>query len=266
VTRQFNPKSRPATPKSLTSHPSTDRADTLRSGEGVAVWWLDTGSVTSSDLRRWLGLLDRSERDRARRFRIESDRRDFIAAHALLRVMLTYHFGVPPVAWRFLVDATGKPRIDPEAGADEIQFNLSHARGLVAVALASHCAVGVDVEEIKDASGHLAFAEAYFAQSEVELLRQAPPSERTRIFFRLWTLKEAYIKATGEGLNTSLNSFAFSLDPIRVGFLSGSGKDASNWRFACLPASDRHILSVAADWWNRGVMEITGRALTPQDL
>jgi 4'-phosphopantetheinyl transferase len=232
----------------------------------LTVWWLDTSSVTSSDLRRWLSLLDRSECDRAFRFRIESDRRDFVAAHALLRTMLSHHFGLPPVVWRFLVDANGKPRVDPEAGADEVQFNLSHARGLVAVALASQCAVGVDVEEIRDASADLSFAEAHFARSEVEILRQAPASERTRIFFRLWTLKEAYIKATGEGLNTSLSSFAFALDPIRLAFLPGSGKDASNWRFACLPASDRHILSVAADWSNRGAMEITTRALTPKDL
>ena len=56
------------------------------------------------------------------------------------------------------------------------------------------------------------------------MLQQAPPSERARCFFRLWTLKEAYIKAIGKGLSAPLNSFAFTLEPIRIAFLSELGK------------------------------------------
>ena len=139
--------------------------------------------------------------------------------------------GVPPTAWRFLVDANGKPSIDPNVGPHQVQFNLSHTRGLVAVALASRGVIGVDVEEIDEAKANLAIAEAYFARSEVEMLQKAPPSERARCFFRLWTLKEAYIKAIGKGLSAPLNSFAFTFEPIRIAFLPGQADDASNWRF-----------------------------------
>ena len=136
----------------------------------------------------------------------------------------------------------------------------------MAVALASRGAIGIDVEEIDEAKADLAIAEAYFAPSEVELLRQAPPSERTRCFFRLWTLKEAYIKAIGKGLSAPLSSFAFTFEPIRVAFLHGPQKGVANWRFAILPASDRHVLSIAADRLDCEAIGPATRALAPQDL
>jgi 4'-phosphopantetheinyl transferase len=242
------------------------RADRLSAEGGLAVWWLDTEAAQPSDVQRWLRTLDREERERAARFLIEADRREFIAAHALLRAMLTYYLDLPPLAWRFLVDANGKPSIDPNIGAPEIEFNISHTRGLVAVALASHGAIGVDVEEINHSRADLAIAEAYFAGSEVEILRRAPPSERAHCFFRLWTLKEAYIKAIGKGLSAPLDSFAFTFQPIRIAFLPGSENRAANWHFAILPASDRHVLSIATDRLDCKSIEPTTRALAPQDL
>jgi 4'-phosphopantetheinyl transferase len=233
---------------------------------GLAVWWLATEAAKPSDIERWLGSLDRNERERAGRFRIAADRREFIAAHALLRTMLTVHLGVPPTAWRFVADANGKPSIDPSVGPQQLEFNLSHTRGLAAAALASRGAIGVDVEEIDEAKADLAMAEAYFARPEVEMLQSTPPSERARSFFRLWTLKEAYIKAIGKGLSAPLDSFAFTFDPIRIAFLPGPPEDASNWRFSTLPASDRHVLSIAAHRQDREPLHLTTRALSPPDL
>jgi 4'-phosphopantetheinyl transferase len=242
------------------------RRDRFDAEGELAVWWLATEAAKPSDIERWLGSLDRSERERAGRFRIAADRREYVAAHALLRTMLTHHLGVPPTAWRFLADAHGKPSIDPNVGTQPLEFNLSHTRGLVTVALASRGAIGVDVEEIDEAKADLAVADAYFARSEVEMLQKAPPSERARCFFRLWTLKEAYIKAIGKGLSVPLNSFAFTFEPIRVAFLPGAADDASNWRFSTLPASDRHVLSIAANRPDCEALDLTTRALSPRDL
>jgi 4'-phosphopantetheinyl transferase len=242
------------------------RHDRLDAERALAVWWLLTEAAKSSDMERWLGSLDRGERERAARFRIAADRREFIAAHALLRTMLTHHLGVPATAWRFVVDANGKPSIDRKVGPHQIQFNLSHTRGLVAVALASRGAIGVDVEEIDEAKADLAIAEAYFARSEVEMLQKAPPSERARCFFRLWTLKEAYIKAIGKGLSAPLDSFAFTFDPIRIAFSPEHADDASNWRFSTLPASDRHVLSIAANRADCEAPDLATRAVSPGDL
>ena len=211
-------------------------------------------------------MLDQDERARAVRFHFEADRRDFIAAHALLRAMLTYYLDIPSNALRFLIDANGKPSVDPRVGSPEVAFNLSHTRGLAAVAVASNGAIGVDVEKIDDAKADFAVAQAYFAPAEVEMLRRTPAAGRPMCFFRLWTLKEAYIKAIGAGLAAPLDSFAFTLEPIRIDFAAGAGREAFDWQFANPLTTGRHVLSVAVGRAAGDPARLTPRALAPRDL
>jgi 4'-phosphopantetheinyl transferase len=210
----------------------------------VAVWWLATESSRPADWNRWLGMLRHEERERAARFHLGLDRREFIAAHALLRAMLTFYLDRPAPAWRFSTDASGKPALAGEMALPEFQFNLSHTRGLVAVAVAAHGKLGIDVEKIDRDKADFSIAETYFAASEAATLRRVPEPDRPNCFFRLWTLKEAYLKAIGTGLATPLDTFAFAFDPIRISF-ANAGDDPSHWYFEMLPASDQHLLSLA---------------------
>src|SRR3974377_1203731 len=117
----------------------------------VTVWSMRTDQIGTADCRRWLAILDLEERERAYRFHFERDRRDFIAAHALLRHMLAFHLGQPASTWQFATGAFGKPAIAGSFRVADIDLSLSHTRDLVAAAVASHCAVGVDVEESESA-------------------------------------------------------------------------------------------------------------------
>jgi 4'-phosphopantetheinyl transferase len=180
--------------------------------------------------------------------------------------MLTFHWGLPPASWRFSIDAGGKPAIDTRMKAPNIEFNLSHTRGLVAAAVASRGAIGVDVERIDEAKADFAVAEAYFAPAEVALLKRAPPADRPLFFFRLWTLKEAYVKAIGAGLAAPLDSFAFTLEPIDIAFRAGQSGDALAWQFAMAPTTDQHVLSVAVGRPPGEAARLQSRALTPRDL
>jgi 4'-phosphopantetheinyl transferase len=101
----------------------------------------------------------------------------------------------------------------------------------------------VDVER-SDRAVDLAIARHYFAPEEVRVLNSASPGREGKVFFRFWSLKEAFIKATGEGLNRPLDSFSFSFEPVRIAFHperdNRRGHDSSaNWRFwKWQPASD----------------------------
>lgn len=232
----------------------------------AVVWWMATDAVAAADQERWIRLLGRSERIRAGRFRFAEDRRDFIAAHALLRSLLTFYLLRPPAAWRFTTGRAGKPRLAKTLGPPHVDFNLSHTRGLVAAAIAAHGIVGVDVEKIDPEKADSAVADANFAAEELAILRATPESQRSICFFRLWTLKEAYLKAIGAGLATPLHSFAFTLAPLRINFVAKPSVSAAAWTFKTLPATSAHVLSVAAAGHAGKQMRVVTRAIAAGDI
>jgi 4'-phosphopantetheinyl transferase len=190
--------------------------------------------------------LDDLERQRAERFHFRRDHDMYIAAHALARSILSEATGVPAASLRFVNGPYGKPALAPDAGNHQMHFNISHTDGLVACAVSDGHPLGVDVESCERQTD-LDIAHRYFAPEESALVLSAAPDQGRRLFFRFWTLKEAFIKATGEGLSRPLESFAFTLDPIRITFHddrhpTGEVGRPEHWQFAqCCPIPNRFL-------------------------
>lgn len=162
--------------------------------------------------------LDGDERATAERFVFARDRRQHLVAHVLLRRLLALETGVPEADVVFRRSPRGRPYLHSEerarkslAAAGPLDFNLSHADGCNAVALARGCRLGVDVEHLERAGGRgLAGIPETFSPGERRWLHGlAPGAERDRGTLRLWTLKESYSKARGLGLALPLDSFGF---------------------------------------------------------
>ncbi|QQZ39510.1 4'-phosphopantetheinyl transferase superfamily protein [Pseudomonas sp. SK3(2021)] len=145
--------------------------------------------------------------------------------------MSLYAPGVAPQQWVFASNAWGKPAI--VAPGAPMAFNLSHTEGLVTLALTLENSVGIDVES-RQRTTDTDLAERFFSASEVRYLSSLPTAERASAFISLWTLKEAYIKACGQGLSIPLDSFSFDLTtPGRIGFPCQALEpfEARYWRF-----------------------------------
>jgi 4'-phosphopantetheinyl transferase len=190
-------------------------------------------------------MLDAKERAQAACFRAERHRLDYIAAHALLRSMLSAASGLPPAAMRFRRFPEGKPVLEcPSAHTTDLRFSLSHADGIVACALARDEDVGIDVETIRATETLMETVEAIFTPTERAFLQSVPEAERPHLFFRLWTLKEAFIKATGEGLSRDLQSFSIQLEPLQIIFQAETAPSAA-WVFAQTFPTEDSVLSLA---------------------
>jgi 4'-phosphopantetheinyl transferase len=179
--------------------------------------------------------LDATERARAERFRFPRDRNAFAIAHALLRHALDAIAGVHP--WHFAESSGGKPVIDAP-GLPKLHFNLSHCRSMAAVAVCREAPVGVDVEVMDRTGGFEDMTSLVFAPSERTMLQSLQGDGWREAFFTLWTLKEAAIKATGQGLSADLPGFAFAVDPPRLLTAGPDGRSADEWRFFSARVAD----------------------------
>jgi 4'-phosphopantetheinyl transferase len=207
---------------------------------------MELGVPEDTLIAQWRDCLAAAEQAQADRFHFLADQHTYIAAHWLIRQALASVDGLPPADWRFVVEKQGKPVIDPALDRPDLRFNLSHTRGFVACAVSFGTPLGIDVERLSHAAAESDIAERFFSPSELSILRGMAPDQQPDTFLRFWTLKEAFIKATGEGLNRDLESFSFSLDPVSISFDPEDADDPSIWKFFELRPTPGHLLALAA--------------------
>jgi 4'-phosphopantetheinyl transferase len=186
-------------------------------------------------------LLSEDEQTRWQSFKFEEHRREYLATHALARTALSYHGKLSPEAWRFRPNAYGKPAVVPECG---LRFNLSNSRALVVCLVAESADVGVDVEPYSRAQTILEVAPSVFSLLELRQLEALKPNDKITRALQLWTLKEAYIKARGIGLQLPLRKFSFQFDEeqaIRMVLDADLNDRPDRWQFCLLEHSDHCV-------------------------
>jgi 4'-phosphopantetheinyl transferase len=198
-------------------------------------------------LRGYEALLSPEERAARERLRAPHLPRQYLVTRGLLRMLLSaYAPGTPPAEWRFTTTEHGKPALAPQFAGSGVHFNLAHTAGLAAVALARLPMLGVDVEHTASRSPKLGVATRYFTAHEARELEQLSELDRQQRFFALWTLKESWLKATGEGLAGGLDQVSFTFADTR--YASGvllATEDATHWRFWQAMISSEHLLALA---------------------
>jgi 4'-phosphopantetheinyl transferase len=144
-------------------------------------------------------LLSPNEHQRADRFRRDQDRQHFIVGRAMLRQILGRYLAIAPNALEFGYEPHGKPFL---IGMPNLHFNLSHSHGLALYAIGRDRRVGVDLEYLSRALSEVEpLAQRYFSEREYADLIALPVEQRRSAFLRLWTGKEAVLKAIGTGLS-----------------------------------------------------------------
>lgn len=169
-------------------------------------WSLELPPERLAALERWLSP---DERERAARFLFDRHRTAFIAARGTLRELLGEYLGCTPSEVAFSYSSYGKPAL--ASPASTLHFNLSHSGGIAAAAFATGGELGIDVERV-DRKVDLTVADSYFSPYEIERLHALPAADHPSAFFRIWTRKEAFVKAQGQGLSLPLHGFDVTVD------------------------------------------------------
>jgi 4'-phosphopantetheinyl transferase len=232
------------------------------------LWYLDPGLFDGvAATRSWLERLPRDERARFEAYRTPSARSQYLATRALVRTALSSHCGVAVEELRFSAGPTGRPELTLPA-IPTLRFSLSNTRGLVVGLVACAREVGVDVEEMTPIDV-FEIADRFFAPAESEELRALAEDERSRRFFELWTLKEAYLKARGLGVFAlPLAQIAFPRAP--TGALSPLfgpelADDPRSWRFDLPRLSATHAVATCVERGGREARVVV-RRLDAEDI
>jgi 4'-phosphopantetheinyl transferase len=241
--------------------PRTGNHGSEGAGTIVEVWVirLDVGRIATDRLRAWLS---QDELARAAGFHFDRDRSRYIVAHGAVRAILGERLGLLPQQVAFEVGPHGKPRLAAEDPG--IRFNLSHSGGIALCAVTGGVEVGVDVEALRVVPDAEAIARRFFANREVEDWLRLSTSERPDGFLRLWSCKEAWIKACGMGLSMpmDLSEIGVSGDSAWLHTVHGSPLEAGRWTLrtfdpapsyvgaACVeaPEMDLRVRTWAAPW------------------
>ncbi len=211
---------------------------------GTLHFWTIDLRADDADVSRLFATLDEQERHRANRFATSSLRRRFIVAHAALRQILSLYLGVPARSVTTARTASGKPGLV----GSPLGFSLAHSRDLAVCALATDRRIGADVEALRIVEDADDLVRRYFSEDEARQYMRLPLPDRVRAFLTMWTRKEAFVKATGEGLSRPLDSFSVSAAWNAPRLLSvKDGENAGDWSMETLEAAPGYVASVACD-------------------
>jgi 4'-phosphopantetheinyl transferase len=166
--------------------------------------WFARISNNPVQLAEYRSHLSADELARAQRFHFESDRAMFIFAHGMLRTLLGIYLRSVPRKLQFEYSEHGKPSLAVPSNTG-IQFNLSHTRGAVLVAICRDRHIGADIEEVRADFDLEEIAAKFFTVAEQASLLRLHQKDRAETFFRYWTRKEAVLKARGDGLSFPLD-------------------------------------------------------------
>ena len=233
----------------------------ILSNNQVHVWRANL-ELSTTAIEQLATCLSSDEISRANKFRFPIHKRRFIVARGILRQLLGNYLQLSPERIEFEYGDRGKPRLATSVAESSLQFNISHSEEYALYGFTHHHLIGVDLEYLREMKDAVKLAERFFSPREFKFLASLTEKQQRKVFFQLWTAKEAYLKAIGTGLTNSLASIDISFDqagnPNLLSIEGDLGATANWFMYPCVPETN-YVATVAIktqtngqqiDFWN----------------
>lgn len=211
--------------------------------------WLANLKITPQEIAQLTNTLSTDEIARANRFKFDRHKNRFIAARGYLRQILSSYLqksskGDSRIAPTFKYSDRGKPKL-PNTN---LQFNVSHSQDIALYGFTNYNLIGIDVEYLRSNVECDKIAQRFFSEREYQIINNLSPEEQAQTFFHFWTIKEAYLKATGEGLGGGLETveieFNYNLE-TKVKAIANNEAEPNNWFFKSFIPERDFVATVA---------------------
>jgi 4'-phosphopantetheinyl transferase len=173
----------------------------IMNAETIQIWH---GNIAADNIhyQNYWRVLDAGEQAHAERIKNDLLHKRFVESHGRLRNVLAQTLNEPPELINIKKTDHGKPYL---VDRPELVFNLSHSESTMVIALAWNCQLGVDIEYCKSRTSLAGLVDKCFADEEIAYWNNLPEDQKVSEFYRFWTRKEAFVKATGRGIGLGLN-------------------------------------------------------------
>jgi len=174
----------------------------------------------------------------------EKDSKQYIVSRGSLRKILSEYIHIDSYSINFSYTEFAKPFLENS----KIHFNLSHSGDWCCIAVSLIKDIGIDIEKVREMEDVSKIAERYFALNEFEHIKNFEGTDQINEFFRIWTLKEAFIKAVGEGLSFPLKNFSVISDKNESPVLNlfENKDEVKDWKLCDLECEEEDYYSSIA--------------------
>ena len=216
----------------LPTNTSDKHSPALHLANSEAQVWSTTLRRAPQAVAGLAALLSPDETARAKRFYFERDRNRYIVGRGLLRTLLGRYLGMEPARVEFNYGPHGKPALKTNNHSPALEFNLAHSNDRALYIFCRDRQVGIDLEYIRPMEDEDALARYVFSPDEIALVASLSGQEKHNAFFKIWTCKEAVLKASGDGLSKPLDQtdIAIAAESARLVSIDGDREQAAAWR------------------------------------
>ena len=204
--------------------------------------WLCHLKHLSNNVDEFYLLLADDERERADKLKSEDKKQQYIITRGSLRkrLGLLTHIDAKDFVFEYLEH--GKPVLADDSRYVDITFNVSHSYDLALIAISKNHHIGTDIEKINIDSDHQQLVKRFFSKAEQHAFNALAETIRAKAFCACWTRKEAFIKATGDGLTYGLDKFDVSVDPEnQTPEINLHKSSEESWSALNLPINDDYM-------------------------
>lgn len=199
----------------------------------VDIWQADL-IQDAAILSKFRDVLDEQEKYKADTYKLPLMRDRYVAVRGISRLVLAGYLKADPATLKFTVGEYGKPALI----CNTLHFNISHTDNLLLVAVANFPEIGIDIEVIKPRNNLDGLARRCFTASEFQVWRQLSLSQSLDTFYRLWTKKEAFVKAIGRGIALGLEQCEVETDKGgQLRMIPAAYGAASDWKITEITVS-----------------------------
>ena len=218
-------------------------AHPLLGADDIHVWYADLADEAAASA---FPVLSASERVRAASFHFACDRRAFVVRRAALRGLIGGYIGERAADVTLTCARQGKPVLAAGSASLPLKFNMAWSATRAVFAFARSIEVGVDIERIKPCDDPEDLVARVCSPTEVRRFLRLDRTRRGRAFYLIWTVKEACVKAIGQGLHMAVDQIDVTVpDPMQPAQAIATAVDGQPWLTITLPLGRGYCGAVA---------------------